>query len=164
MTEEATEIRTVRTYRHEARRALTEARSRLKFRTDATGEIYNRLNGAIEDLLRGRQGLSQEAQVTYLNRANEKVNKGLSEIPTLIEQAREELVAQIDAALAAIQEDAGRATEILTEAATFAAERDFAAHQERKGHPVGTAEAHIPSESDYEDDAEDDEDTEDDED
>lgn len=151
MTEETTETRTVQQYRHEARRNLNDARSRLKFRTDATAEIYSRLNGAISEVLRGRTGLTQEQQVEHLNEARNRVQESLIALPDLIAQAKAELTEQIEASLAQIESDAKRAVETLSEAAAFAEQRDFDAHQQRKAQ-------NAPVYDDYSEDYDDEED------
>lgn len=130
MTENTTETRTVQEYRHEARRVLTQAREALALRTDATAEVYRLLNGSIESILAGRQGLSQEEQVAHLDEAKTTVEANREQIAAAVEAAREQVIAQVkawdfDGALAG-------ALGVLSEAREFAATRDFEAHQERK--------------------------------
>lgn len=125
-----TETRTVQNYRHEARRVLTQARERLALRTESTQVIYHLLNGSIETVLAGRQGLSQEEQVAALDAAKEQVAANRAEIGVAVEAAKAEIIAQIEAwdfteALTAVED-------VLMEAREFAATRDFEAHQTAK--------------------------------
>lgn len=136
---ENTETRTVQQYRHAARRVLTQARETLAVRTEATAEVYRLLNGSIEEILRGREGLSQAEQVEYLDNARATVEANRAELTEAIEQAKAEAIAMVqswdfDAALA-------EALSILSDAREYAATRDFDAHQQvkrqRQGYDIG---------------------------
>jgi CRISPR/Cas system type I-B associated protein Csh2 (Cas7 group RAMP superfamily) len=125
-----TETRTVQNYRHEARRVLTQARERLALRTESTQVIYGLLNGSIEHTLAGRQGLTQEQQVSALDEAISTVESNLEEVTAAVEQAKAEIVAQIEA-----WDFEGALVEtlsVLHAARDLAASRDFEAHQTAK--------------------------------
>lgn len=126
------ETRTVQKYRHAARKSLTEARERLALRTDETYEVYRLLNGQISDVLQGVAGLSQETQVERLNTAKEKVEAGLTDLPAKVAAAKDSVLALIEDWEQSITEKAQEAITTLEEAATYAAERDFEAHQQAK--------------------------------
>lgn len=134
---ETTETRTVQTYRHEARRVLTQAREALALRTPATQEVYELLNGPIENILRGQTGVSQEQQVARLAEARDLAEQNREQIAEAVARAQEEVIAAVEAwdFEAALAE----AASILAEARDFAAERDFKAHQTekyaRRGYP-----------------------------
>lgn len=126
------ETRTVQQYRHAARRSLTEARESLSLRTDETREIYHLLNGSISEILRGRTGLSQEAQVQHLTEAEEKVNANAAQISEKIAAARESVLVALDSWEGTINAKVAETVATLTEAKEFAASRDFEAHQSAK--------------------------------
>lgn len=144
------ETRTVQKYRHAARRSLTEARETLSVRTPETKEVYLLLNGQIEEIIRGRTGLSQEAQVEHLSNALAKVEEGIEVLPEKIAAAKASVIAIVESWEETILAKAREAADTLTEAKEFAANRDFAAWQEQKGRPVYPAYTET-SEDDYED-------------
>ena len=156
MTENTNETRTtVQAYRHAARRDLTNAREQLALRTEATHEVYLLLNGQIEEVIRGVVGLSQEEQVSRLQDAHAKVQAGLEALPEKVAEARESIIDQMDGWEDSITAKANEALATLAEAVTFAAERDFEAHQSRKGKSVPPASSF--DEDDEEQDEDDDE-------
>lgn len=156
MSENTAAPQTVRQYRHAAVNVLKEARAVLNngaIRTEESREVYLDLNGSIESILRGETGVTQEQQVERLTSARDKVEENLQTLPAKIEAAKvagevaiekfraaekkrvEETIAQAKEALTkfdGIAEVAQGAVSVLTEAAQFAAERDFDAHQEAK--------------------------------
>lgn len=150
MTEQSTETRTVQQYRHAARRSLTEARERLALRTDETKTVYNLLNGTIEGVIRGVVGLSQEEQVERLSEAKARAEENLQSLPEAVEAAKAAIIAQVDAWGDSITEKAQEAIATLDEAANFAAERDFTAHQQRKGRNTSYDESEDEEGEDYE--------------
>ncbi len=124
---------TVQKFRHAARASLVKARSHLgSFRTAETKAVYNLLNGTIEEIIRGRQGLTQEEQVEHLGRAEAKVNANLDGLPEAVEAAKASVMALLEGWETEIVAQANEARDILAEAKAFAAERDFEAHQEAK--------------------------------
>lgn len=132
MTETTNETRTVQQYRHDARRQLKAGREALALRTDETREVYNLLNGAIESVIAGRPGFSQEEQVERLDLALTTLQENLSSLPEKVAQAREAVLAQIDGWESSITEQANAAVSTLAEARDFARDRDFDAWQEQK--------------------------------
>ncbi len=144
------ETRTVQKYRHAARRSLTEARETLSVRTPETKEVYLLLNGQIEEIIRGRTGLSQEQQVEHLSNALAKVEEGMEVLPEKIEAAKASVLAIVETWEETILAKAREAAETLTEAKEFAANRDFAAWQAQKGRPSSSTYTET-SEDDYED-------------
>lgn len=164
-TETATEGRSsIREFRHAAKAALANAQAKVSRRTTEGDTLYRLVNGVISGILNGRQGLSVEGQVKQLDRAIRQVKQNQSQVADAAAAAQESVVAEAqakvdrrkerlaeaEAALAALNDGEGfsglfaaaldETAAILTEAKQFAQERDFAAHQEAKGNPVGTDE------------------------
>ena len=130
MTENTTETRTVQQYRHEARRVLAQARETLALRSPATAEIYRLLNGPIDEMLAGREGLTQAEQVERLEQARATVEANRAELAEVVEQARQEILAAVEqwdfeAAMTEVMS-------VLAAARDHAATRDFDAHQQVK--------------------------------
>lgn len=126
------ETRTVRNYRHAARRSLTGAREALALRSNETREVYHLLNGAIEGVIRGEVGLSQESQVERLNKAHTTLQENLADLPAKVEAAKASVTALLEEWENSIKSKAEEALATLAEAATFAEERDFEAWQAQK--------------------------------
>jgi ABC-type ATPase with predicted acetyltransferase domain len=165
--ETATEGRSsVRQFRHDAKNRLREAQREIgSIRYTPEGSrLYRLVNGVISGILAGRTGLSQEGQVKQINRAIRQVNKNKTYVvdaanaaaASLVTHAEQEVenlkaaLAEAEAKVASLKAegtDTGLADSmvaaldetaaILTEARDFAQNRDFAAHQEAKGHRVG---------------------------
>lgn len=127
------ETRTVQNYRHDARRTLYGAREKLALRTPETQEVYRLINGAVEGIIRGRVGLTQEQQVEHLNRAAETLRENLESLPEKVDAAKESVTALIEDWENSIKAEAQNAIDTLDEAAAYAADRDFEAHQQAKG-------------------------------
>lgn len=126
------DAQTVQKYRHSARRVLTEARSGLALRTEGTGEVYRLLNGTIESVIQGRQGLSQEQQVANLEQALTTARENREVLADKVEAARAEILEQIEGWGEDFTTKMDEAIATLEEAREFAASRDFDAHQQRK--------------------------------
>lgn len=180
MSENTTEaqVQTVQKFRHEAKDALVAGRSKVLdglARTQESQVVYKMLNGAIENIIAGREGLTQEQQVENLNSAREKVGESLAGLPDAVAaavtagaEAAQAKVARLEERLAAAKaaasgdsaglveaavEAASKARSILDEAATFAQERDFDAWQEEKAARRGvTSSDEVEDDSDSEDD------------
>lgn len=138
------DLKTVRDYRHAAKAALARGREALALRNDLTKEVYLLINGAIEEILRGRQGLSQEEQVEHLDSALTKVADAKAALPEKIAAAKAAVLAQTESWEIDITAEAEAAFSILRAGKEFAANRDFAAHQATKHQSVYT-----PDDSDY---------------
>ncbi len=159
MSETQNEIQTVQQYRHAARRQLKQGREALSLRTDETREVYELLNGMIEQTIAGQVGLSQDQQVERLDTALTRLKENQASLPERVAAAREAILAQVDGWENSITEQANGAVATLTEARDFARERDFdawqAAKAERRGTPyVGaqSSDAYDETEADDEDD------------
>lgn len=132
------EFTTVREFRHAAKSVLVEARALLKFRSDDTKEVYTLLNGVIENIVKGVQGLSQEQQVERLYDATEQAKENREKVVAAAEAARDAIIEQAQAlperAVAALDS----AIETLEAGREFAENRDFKAHQSKKRRSRGT--------------------------
>lgn len=131
-TEKQPRFDNVRAYRHAATGALSQGREALSLRTDATHEVYSLINGAISEILRGRQGFGVEEQVAHLDDALAKVTEAKEALPEKIAAAKASIVAALDEWDAKIMGETQEAFKVLREAKEFAATRDFEAHQARK--------------------------------
>ena len=132
MSENTTETRTVQSYRHSARRSLKQAQEAISLRTSETKEVYTLVNGMIEEVIRGRTGLSQDEQVSRLSEAHDALVTNMETLPDKIAAAKEAVIAILDGWETTILAKAQEATDTLAEARDFAAERDFDAWQAQK--------------------------------